>query len=109
MAGKAEAGGRGGKIMKNFEVTAFFPSSLPAHRAHHSATVTCSKIPYTELGVTRRAAGAGRQRRGGCSYSRAIRAAQNGELSGAGNRMGAVFAEGYLLGKSDSRKRSDPK
>jgi hypothetical protein len=30
--------------MKTFEVTAFFPKSLPAHRAYHSATVTCSKI-----------------------------------------------------------------
>jgi len=30
--------------MKTFEVTAFFPTSLPAHRAHHSATVECSRI-----------------------------------------------------------------
>jgi hypothetical protein len=30
--------------MKSFEVTAFFPSSLPSYRAHQSATVTCSKI-----------------------------------------------------------------
>jgi hypothetical protein len=28
-----------------FEVNAFFPTSLPAHRAHHSATVTCWKMP----------------------------------------------------------------
>jgi hypothetical protein len=30
--------------MKQFAVDAFFPKSLPAHRAYHSATVTCSRI-----------------------------------------------------------------
>jgi hypothetical protein len=30
--------------MKDFSVEAFFPQMVPAHRAHHSATVKCSRL-----------------------------------------------------------------